>query len=235
MSWPRFRIIKGQRLQLTRPVIRAVLAGFLLTCLLLPAGCTSTPDQPGTRGDELSEVIQDGIPIPRFSSATDQLNYAKSGLNDRKRKLAAFRAVQTLFPEDRAACGHAALGLAYLHLEPQYRFASPRDIRQAARDFLTIAKSYKDLTEIRAKALWYLGWIHTDLEMDLQTGMGYYWQLVNTLPQVPMNLSPTAPWVNLVYGSKAAPKAPKTAPPEPTGPRLPCWKSSETVRKRKRR
>ena len=106
------------------------------------------------------------------------------------------------------------MGLAYLHLEPEYRFASPLEIRQAANDFSAVLKAYGDIPGIRAKSLWYLGWIYTELTSDPHTGLRFYWKIVKELSFVPMNLSPTAPWVNLVYPSQPAQKALKPAAPK---------------------
>lgn len=181
---------------------------------MVAAACSSPPEQLAVSRSELPEIIQDGISLPRFSTAADQLNYARSGLTDKKRKLAALRAVPALFPQSRPQCGQAAMGLAYLHLEPEYRFATDLDIRQAANDFAAVLAEYGDIPGIRAKTLWYLGWIHTELKQDVPTGLGFYWQIVRDLSYVPMNLSPTAPWVNLVYPSQPARKALKPAPPK---------------------
>ncbi len=178
--------------------------------LLLVSGCSAPPEYLTAADTDLPEIIQDGVAVPRFDSAADQLNYARSGLTDRKRKLAALRAVKTLFPADHMACGQAALGLAYLNLEPQYRFASNLDIRRAVTDFEQVLKVYADQPDIVAKALWYLGWIHTELEHDHRTGMPYYWQVANSFSQVPLMLSHTAPWVNLVYGLEPVHKKPET-------------------------
>lgn len=181
---------------------------------LLAAGCSAPPEQLAAPPRELPEIIQDGISIPRFSTAADQLNYAGSGLAGKKRKLAALRAVGALFPGHRLERAHAAMALAYLHLEPEYRFATPLDIQQALNDFYAVVKAFGDLSEIRAKSLWYLGWIHTELTSDPDTGLPFYWQIVEELSYVPMNLSPTAPWANLVYPSEPDSKTLKPAEPK---------------------
>jgi len=190
--------------------MRGILPGLLTAFLLLASGCSAPPEYLTATEAALPEIIQDGVTIPQFPTSADQLTYARSGFTNRKRKMAALRAVRTLFPEDRPACGGAGLGLAYLHLEPQYRFASGLDIQQAANDFTNLLKVYEDLPDIRAKALWYLGWIHTELKNDPGTGMGYYWQVVNTLSHIPLTLSHTAPWVNRVFGLEPIQKEPET-------------------------
>ena len=185
-------------------------AGIITAALILISGCSAPPEYLTGTQTQPPEIIQDGVAIPQYPSAADQLNYARSGLTDKKRKMAAFRAVKALFPGDRSACGQAAMGLAYLHLEPQYRVASELDIRQAINEFKDLLTVYKDQPDITAKALWYLGWIHTQLQADPATGMGYYWQVANGFYPIPLKLSHTAPWVNLVYGLEPVKKQPVT-------------------------
>lgn len=143
--------------------------------------------------------MQDGIEIPCFTSASGQLNHARSGFRNKKEKSAAFRAVHTLFPEQRLECGQAALGLAYLNLEPDYRFALPIDIRKAENDFQSVLKDYAALPDIQARANWYLGWIYTSLDPMPKKGRTYFHTIVRDFPEVPMNLSVPEPWVNIVY------------------------------------
>jgi hypothetical protein len=195
------------------PLRSAVWIALLTGVLLVLSGCSTPPEQLTVSDSALPEIIQDGIPVPRFSTASDQLSYARSGLTDKKRKLAALRAVPSLFPGSRLECAQAAVGLAYLHLEPEYRFASQLEIQQAANDFQAVLDEFGDIPGIRAKSLWYLGWIHTELKQDPDTGLAFYWQVARRLSFVPMNLTPTAPWVNLVYAAEPAEKALKPAAP----------------------
>ncbi|WDP93059.1 MAG: hypothetical protein HUN04_26420 [Desulfobacter sp.] len=182
----------------------AVLCLLALLLSLGLQGCTQEKRH-SSAGNEIPEIIQDGIKIPRFSTAAGQLNYAASVFEDKKRKSAALRAVAALFPENRLECGHAALGLAYLHLEPDYRFAKPIDILKAANDFKAVLKAYPDMDDVVAKTHWYLGWIHTTLchpALDGQTGSTetgrrHFRAIVRDFSSVPMNLSPPEPWVNL--------------------------------------
>jgi len=191
-------------------MFRAVLvSGLLAAALVSGPGCSAPPESLTDTRETLAGIIQDGITIPQFPSAADQLNYARSGLAGRQEKMAALRAVKTLFGQDRMACGQAALGLAYLHLEPQYRFASDLDIQRAIKDFQAVANQYQDLPDVQAKALWYLGWIHTELAQDLKKAMGYYWQVAKAFDHIPLSLSHTAPWVTLVYGLEPVHKMPQ--------------------------
>jgi len=144
-------------------------------------------------------MTQDGIKIPRFSSAAGQLNHAASGFRNKKEKRAALRAVTTLFPQNLLEGGHAALGLAFLHLEPDYRFAKPIDIRKSVNDFQTVLKEYAPFPDVQAKAHWYLGWIYTVLDGEPKKGLQHFWTIVKDFPEVPVNLSLPVPWVNLVY------------------------------------
>lgn len=187
---------------------------FLVLILALASfGCSSN-EPPGQQSTPLPLIVQDGISIPHQANAMDQLNYARSGLRDKKVKMAAFRAVSFLFPNDRLECAHAALGLAYLHLEPQHRFATPLDIRQAVNDFSSVLTDFPDLPDIQAKALWYLGWIHTDLLDAPDQGIAFYWRVVREYPDVPMNLSPTVPWITLVYSDNPVKKQLKPSAPK---------------------
>ena len=189
---------------------------FFLTALalLLQLGCSGPPEELVSPAPDQHTLVQDGISLPRFDTAENQLNYAFSGLIDPKEKMAAFRAVLARFPQDRPACARAALGLAYLYLEPEYRFATDLEIRQSINDFERVLADYGDLPDIRAKALWYLGWSHTELNNDPDLGLPYYWQIVHTLGNVPMHLSPTVPWINLVYTQESSLKALKPAGPQ---------------------
>lgn len=176
---------------------------YFSVCIIffgLAVGCApASDDQPSTLDTGPAQIIQDGIPVPQFPTAAGQLDYAKSGLADKKRKGAAFRAVSALFPLNRHECGHAALGLAYLHLEPDYRFAKPIEIRKAANDFKVVLRNFSDIDDVQAKAHWYLGWLYCTLELDPDTGRRHFWTVVRDYPEVPMNLSAPVPWVNLAH------------------------------------
>ena len=92
-------------------------ASLFLTALLLGIlgmGCSSPPEQLAVPARDLPKIIQDGISIPRFSTAEDQLNYARSGLTDQERKRAALRAVPALFSRQppRVRPGRHGTGLS---------------------------------------------------------------------------------------------------------------------------
>ncbi len=192
----------------------------LLLLMLLPAllvhniGCTSPPENLNTAKTDLPIRVQDGYEISQFPSAGGQLNFAKSGFTEKKKKKAAYRAVLTLFPEDHLECGHSSIGLAYLHLEPDYRFASPLEISKAANDFKDIIEDFTTLPDVLAKAHWYLGWIYTDLMKTPEKGLVHYWQIALDFPDIPMNMSPPAPWVNLVYPTALILKDQKPSSPQ---------------------
>ncbi|MCG8614959.1 MAG: hypothetical protein MI802_01975 [Desulfobacterales bacterium] len=178
--------------------------------LILGGGCDRpAPPVDISRTDQPEKVV-DGVKLPVFQTAAGQLRYARSGFSDTARKRAALKAVLTLFPDDRMECGHAAIGLAYLHLEPDYRFADTDQIRLVSDALLKIQDTYADLPDVMAKAHWTLGWVYTDLMKKPSTGLSHYWQVVNAYPDIPMNLSPAVPWVNLVSApvSGTSPVAP---------------------------
>lgn len=188
--------------------------GKLISTILFMAlalsvfSCTGAPDSNKKNKPDLKILTQDRYNIPRFSSARDQLNYANSGLFDKKEKQAALRAVPTLFPDNRTARGNAALGIAYSHLETDYRFAKSIEILRAVNDFLSVLKEFPDLDHIQVKAHWYLGWIYTELLGDIEKGIPHYWTIVTDFPDIPMNLSVPVPWISLVYPPDLSQKLP---------------------------
>lgn len=140
-----------------------------------------------------------GYEIPVFSTAREQLNYARSGFWDPDWKKAALRFVIQQFPDQRQACGNAQLDLAYLNFGLDYRFALELDYRNAVKEYKTILTSYADQPEISVKACWYLGWIYCDLLSQKKTGLPYYWRIVRKYPDIAMGISSPVPWVSLVY------------------------------------
>ena len=212
ISWP-----TSDRIHVfIRKLTAAVTVWWAIACLILTTGCAPPQNQAikeAVTDTELPVVIQDGFNIPHFPSARGQLNYAKSGFTSKKEKKAALRAVISLFPNERDVCGQTALSLAYLYLEPDYRFTTALDIRQASNDFSAILKNFSDLPHIQAKAFWYLGWIHTDLLNDPVTGARHYLHIADRFPDIPVSLSEPEPWANLVYlPDKAKPLTPE--PPD---------------------
>ncbi len=171
-------------------------------------GCTNAPYSPKKNNTNLEILTQDGFNIPRFPSARDQLNYANSGLVNKKEKQAALRAVHTLFPDNRPAMGNAAIGLSYIHLETDYRFATSTEILRTVNGFLSVVKDFPDLDHIQVKAHWYLGWIYTELLGDHEKGVSHYWTIVTEFPDIPMNLTPPVPWISLVYPLDLSKKLP---------------------------
>jgi len=193
--------------------LRLFLAG-LVSILILAGGCDRPlPPADIYRTDPPTRVV-DGVTLPVFHTAAGQLRYSRSGFSDGARKRAALKAVLSFFPEDRLECGHAAIGLAYLHLEPDYRFAGTGQIRLALDALLKIRGTYADLPDVMAKTHWTLGWIYTDLMALPSKGLPHYWQVVRSYPDIPMNLSPAVPWVNLV-----SPPASKTSTAPPSVPK----------------
>lgn len=177
----------------------------LFLMVLLPviiSGCTNPPERLIPPKAPPAVKIQDGFEIPVFSSAMGQLNYARSGFTDKREKKAAFRAVLDLFPRDIRECGHASIGLAYLHLEPDYRFASPKTIRRAAVDFNSVLDRFAGQPDVVVKAHWYLGWIYTELMDEPEKGLVHFWRIVREFPDAPVSQSPPVPWVNLVSPPK---------------------------------
>jgi len=104
-----------------------------------------------------------------------------------------------LYPENKRYCGLAALDLAYLQLGDDYRFAYDEAYFNALDAYATILAEYTEFPEIIAKALWYIGWISTDLLYDRQKGLASYRRVVDEYPRERVSLLPPAPWVSLIY------------------------------------
>ncbi len=178
-----------------------VLCGIALTILFfLPlSGCKDLPSEKKISIEQQNTVVIDEIAIPVLPSSKEQFNYTRSWFSDGNVKRAALKAYIQLYPDNEKECGMAALDLAYLQLGDDYRFASDEAYYSALDSYNMILAGYADFPEIMAKALWYIGWISTDLLYDRQKGLASYWKVVEKYPRERVSLLPPAPWVSIIY------------------------------------
>ena len=172
---------------------------WILMCAVFLSSCTDAPSTRSFGKSELETQNYHGFHIPVFPTAQGQLNYARSGFPDPKEKKAALNFVIEKFPASDDACGSAALTLAYMHLEPDYRFALQLDFNKALQDYKTIINTFKDEPRVLVKAHWYIGWIYCDILADVDKGLPYYKHIVENYPDLEMGISSPVPWVSLVY------------------------------------
>jgi hypothetical protein len=168
---------------------------------LLSVGCSEEPASSFLVQPELPHIDYKGFNIPRFPTAQDQLNYAKSGFVDSKKKQAALQIISFFFPESKLQCGNADLILSYMNLGVDYRFADQHDFNNAITSYHEVIKNYAQYPQILVKANWYLGWIHSDILNQKKIGLSYFWYIVKTWPGMQMGISSPFPWVSLVFPS----------------------------------
>ncbi|MBC2705283.1 hypothetical protein [Desulfobacula sp.] len=178
----------------------AIIIIFLLfLAALVLNGCSDEPTSLSLPKSDPPVVSFQGFKIPQFPTAQGQLNYAKSGFPNPEEKRAALKILFKFFPEARLQCGNAALGLAYMNLGYDYRFAARQDYYNAIKDYRNVIKNFKEYPQILVKANWYLGWIHCDLLKEKKIGIPYFRHIVKTYPNFQMGISSPVPWVSLVY------------------------------------
>lgn len=137
--------------------------------------------------------------IPILATPKQQFNYTRSWFADKGAKVAALRAFIELYPEERRYCGLISLDLAYLKLGEDYRFADDAAYFNALDDYKKVLEEYAEVPEVAAKALWYIGWISTDLLYDLNSGLAAHRRVVDEYPGERVSLLPPAPWVSIIY------------------------------------
>ncbi len=169
------------------------------------SGCADETTQHLPQTDEMPVQEFLGYRIPVFPTAQEQLNYAKSGITDLEKKKAAFKIISRLFPDDKEACGSAALYDAYLTLGHDYRFADKTKIGQAVNAYQSIIRSYQKHPIVMVKAYWYLGWMHCDLLEQKLQGIQYFWHIASHYPDISMGITPPVPWISLVYPENSKP------------------------------
>ncbi len=174
----------------------------VVTYLLLLSvftGCSESSVDELLSRKEQSFIEVGETKVPVFTTAVEQLNYTRSWFADIQEKRAALQAFSQLFPQERKMKGVAALDLAYLQLGNDFRFAPEHSCFAAIKDYRIILSEYKDIDEISAKALWYIGWIYTNLLNKKEKGLTTFAELVEMYPEENVSLLPPAPWVSIIY------------------------------------
>lgn len=174
-------------------------AGIMVGCCIVLLHC-GRPDSDTPEPVALTPrtLVRDGYTIQLFPTPEEQLRYAKRWFYDLKEKRAVLEALIENFHDARRVRAEAELELAYLALGTDYRFANPRECRLAIGHYKEVLESYEDLPDIRAKAIWYIGWILSDLLDEPQNAASYYQKVVDEYPNVTLSIKPPVPWVSLV-------------------------------------
>lgn len=185
-----------------------LLLPLLFVLVLLPlAACQTSPVTEGTDDNASRSLLIDGYRVPIFATADEQLTYARFSFDEPPEKSAALKALETVHPNARQHAALAALELAFLELGDDYRLANANQCSLAKKRYLKLLEDYSDLPAISAKALWYLGWISSDLEHDEQLGMAYYRRLIAAYPDEILSFLSPAPWLTI------GPAVPDAVPP----------------------
>ena len=175
--------------------LQMLFLGALL--ILLTCSCKQNSEEKPSINNNISYEDIDGFDIPRLETANEQLAFARASIDNRLQKIAAFKAVTQFFPQAESQKGFAALEIAYLQLGDDYRLARPEECKYAAEQYLHIAQQYEELPEIAAKALWYHGWILSDLLQEIPAGTQSYYDLIQRYSDEKISVLPPAPWTTM--------------------------------------
>jgi len=159
----------------------------LLTVLFLACVMVSSCRQKNPRETVIKEIAREtvsikGFEIPRFKSATRQLEYARSSFTSVNEQKAALEAVVKLFPHSREKVAEALLDLVYFGLGDDYRLASKELCEETLTQLQNLIREYNEIHQVCAKAQWYIGWIYTDLLRKPSMGLAAYRKVVSCYP-----------------------------------------------------
>ena len=190
----------ANRLALTRPVATWFRVAMILLASIYLWGCPAPtpPEQSSAAGPPGTET-KTGYAIPLFSTAAEQLNYAKSVFSNPGKKTAALKMVIERFKARPRITGQAQLELAYGHLGSDYRRAGRTDCRKALDAYRAIIQQYVKIPEVCAQAYWYMAWIQTDLLGDQKKGLVLYQQVADRYPDESFTLVSPVPWLTLIF------------------------------------
>ncbi|TKB09997.1 hypothetical protein [Desulforhopalus sp. IMCC35007] len=174
--------------------------GFLL--IVISCSCQQAPQNESQQRDAIFYEQIDNFNIPKLKTANEQLAFARASIEEGPQKLAAFKAVALFYPQAREQKGFAALEIAYLHLGDDYRLARKEECIQALQQYREIASLYQDIPAISAKALWYHGWILTDLLHHISEGRQSYIELIQRYTDEKISILAPAPWTSLNLDEK---------------------------------
>jgi hypothetical protein len=178
----------------SRPLLCLCLGPLLLVIF---CSCQQTLKDESPQKEAIFYERIDNFTIPRFKTANEQLAFARASIAKGPQKIAAFKAVAIFYPQAREQKGFAALEIAYLHLGDDYRLARTQECTQALKQYRDIAIQYKDIPAISAKALWYHGWISTDLLEHISEGRRSYLELIQRYTNEKISILAPAPWTSL--------------------------------------
>lgn len=191
-----FRVI-GTHSRMLGSFCRQTLLFLLLFSVLSGCDESTVKNFPSTGQRDFIDIGE--IRIPVFITAEEQLNYTRSWFADIQEKRAALQAFHQLFPEAKKLGGVAALELAYLQLGNDFRFTLEHASFAAIKDYRRILEEYREFDNISVKALWYIGWIYSNLLGDSTKGIAHFTELVENYPNEKVMLLPPAPWVSIIY------------------------------------
>jgi hypothetical protein len=172
---------------------------LLLSLLLLVStftGCERSPPTEDSAAEKIPVASIPGLTAPAPDSPEKLLSYAHSATSDAEKKT-ALQAMRILFPASRTSIGLAELELAYLQLGPDYRVATRQQCELAVLQYESIAAEFSDIPEISLKALWYLGWIVSDLLHDREKGITYYQEITACPMSASLQFSTPVPWLSV--------------------------------------
>lgn len=195
-----------RKAMLTKPeravkILSHVFVSHLFIVML--AGCNSSSQLGDEPADQLSSIDINGYSIPHLASPQKQLAYANSSLGDVKKRTAALQAVESLYPTDKRHCGLAAIELAYSLLGGDYRLAGQEQYKLAHKQYLFIVEKFSDIDDVSSKALWYLGWISTELLQDKEAGLTFYQAITAIRPSPRLKFADPAPWLSILPGKSS--------------------------------
>lgn len=178
----------------------AVLAAMLFSS----SSCDSTGEKASEQVEAQSHLEIGDFQIPVFTTPEEQFGYTRSWFAAKEMKHATLKAFLHLYPEEREKSGLIALDLAYLKLGSDYRFAPENLVVAALSSYRAIVEEFGDYSAIAAKALWYTGWIYTNLLHDRKNGFAAYRRVISEYPREPISRLPTPPWLSLTFAQEKA-------------------------------
>ena len=176
-------------------VTRSLILCF--ACILFTCSCSSSEEKRQARDKKIAHIEINGFKVPRLGSASEQFFFAKVSDTHLSKQIALYNAVSILFPKERMQSVDAELEIAYLQLGKDYRLSSLKERKDAAENYLQIATSYHDIPGGAAKALWYHGWITTDLLDQKDKGISSCNKIIEQYQNQPVSHPPFVPWTSI--------------------------------------
>lgn len=185
--------------------LAGLVAILCLTAIILSSGCNSGEENSlfdkGSKIEQDAQLLTDSNSVPRLSNSKEQLSFARSYFETNEHKRRAFEAVSKYFPEAFPETAIAALEIAYLQLGDDYRLANEEECSQALAHYDRILEQHGGFSEISAKALWYKGWVLSDLLNSPEQGIRYFREVVEKFPDTRIELHAPPPWISIFQES----------------------------------